>query len=108
MFPNIKQPEEIAVRMNGMWFNSLRQLITDEQLQDMLRNEKELFIKQATESDGGQGVFYYRFGEDFDEIIKKIKGDIIIQKKIKQKYLSGTFETNLMLSRSLFLHLPDM
>lgn len=104
MFPNIKQPEEIAVRMNGMWFNSLRQLITDEQLQDMLRNEKELFIKQATESDGGQGVFYYRFGEDFDEIIKKIKGDIIIQKKIKQHpYLSNLNDSSVNTIRVISL-----
>lgn len=36
----------------------------------MLEKEEELFVKQATESDGGQGVFYYEKDKDFDKIIK--------------------------------------
>ena len=84
LFSGIKQPEEFAVRMNNMWFDSSRQQITVKQLREMIENEKELFIKQATESDGGQGVFYYSQGKDFGAIIEKIKGDIIIQKAMKQ------------------------
>lgn len=87
LFPEVNQPEEFAVRMNGIWFDSLRKPLTEKQIKTRLKREDELFIKQATESDGGQGVFYYNKNKDFNNIIKKIKGDVIIQKAVKQHEL---------------------
>ena len=84
LFPNVMQPETVAFRMNDIWLNSSYNILTKENVLELVKRENGLFVKKATESDGGQGVYYYNTKCDFDSIISMINGDIIIQKSVKQ------------------------
>lgn len=84
LFPEIVQPEVFVYKMNGLWFDSSHNLISKADIDSMLKNERELFIKQATESDGGHGVFYYNRNQNFWSLVEKIEGDIVVQRAVKQ------------------------
>ena len=43
-----------------------------------------VFVKQATDSEGGHGVRYAQSRNDFHDAVSKIKGDIIIQEPLIQ------------------------
>lgn len=86
LFPDIKQPELIAMRMGNNWKDKNQQLITQEQLMNLVKQE-EVVVKQATCSEGGKGVFFLKGDEKnikLRKIINSISGDIVIQKSIKQ------------------------
>ena len=90
LFPEIKHPDTIAERMNNLWFSidrGIKKLSSYQEIVNIIKLEEELFIKQATESDGGQGVFYYNRKIDLEDIIGKISGDIVIQRPVKQHKL---------------------
>lgn len=87
LFEGVKQPETVAFRMNGMWFDHLRQKIEYEEVWRKLAEESEIFIKIATDSFGGHGVYYYSIPdakEDISEKIGQIREDIMIQRPVKQ------------------------
>ena len=90
LFPEIKQPDIVAVRMNNLWFSvdgGVKKLLPYQEIRNIVKPEEELFIKQATESDGGQGVFYYNREKKFEDIIRNIPGDIVIQRPVRQHKL---------------------
>ena len=83
IFNGIKQPETVVYRCGGFWYNSDNQIISVDEVKRIVLNEKELFVKEATESYGGMGVKYIcseseSFLEDFIGYAKSIKGDLII------------------------------
>lgn len=85
-FSNVKQPETILKRINNLWFNKEKDIVSIENVFSILQNESAFFIKEATNSEGGHGVSYVE-KYDYDkinQILTKIKGDLIIQKGIKQ------------------------
>ena len=89
LLPNIKQPEVFAYRINNYWYDSNMKIVSLDELYKVLTNECDLFIKKASDSAGGDGVFYLNAKENdprntFNEIIKRIDADIIIQRGIKQ------------------------
>ena len=86
-FKNVRHPDTVAVRMNGLWFDSDMALLDTDALQNKLEHEAAVFIKIATESDGGHGVFYLEnqdIGEKAMDILSRIHADVIIQRPVIQ------------------------
>ncbi len=89
LFAGLPQPRSIAFRCGGLWYSGTRDLISLEQLKEIILSEKELFAKAATTSCGGYGVSYITAekGNTFEQLeryLEKVKGDVIIQEAIKQ------------------------
>ena len=86
LFPDTKQPESIAYRMNNLWFLGNGLLSNYHDVRVLLMQEEEFFIKRAVDSDGGHGVTYINDNnrELIDDIIKDISKDLIIQKPVRQ------------------------
>lgn len=81
LWPGAQQPETIAVRIKGLWKQN-NQMSTIQEVIDSCMSEKEVVIKKATGSEGGEGVFFCS-GHNKDSIlhlINTINCDIIIQK----------------------------
>ena len=86
-FSDVKQPETVLLRMNDIWFDSKRYILTEEKVNDILTKEQNLFIKIATESDGGQGVRHFNNENDiqrFWDFVLATKSDIIVQRGVIQ------------------------
>lgn len=87
LFPDFIHPETIARRLNGYWIIKNKCLTVDE-VWDVLCGEKMLFIKPATDSCGGAGIVILEneslCKENFNESIKVLKGDIVIQRRVVQ------------------------
>ncbi len=85
IFSDVKQPVMIASRMNGIWFVN-KEIATLDYILELLEG-KEVFIKKATDSEGGDGVFYISPSMKITEIektIRKIETDIVIQEALIQ------------------------
>lgn len=92
MFQGIPQPKLVAYRLNDFWYiddKYVPQGISS--VFDALQNEKEVFVKRATDSGGGHGVRYLDCDgltfETFEELIRGFTGDIAIQRGITQHSL---------------------
>lgn len=83
MFTGVRQAEEVASRIGGMWFVGDYEPITRQQLDEILAVEPEIVVKKAQGSEGGRGVFFVK-GTDFADVEKKIRDDIVIQRPIVQ------------------------
>lgn len=85
-FYDVKQPETVAMRVNGIWFTGNQTVISKGELKDLLESEDEMFLKVATESDGGHGVYYFtrETAAQIGTKINSIESDIIIQRPIRQ------------------------
>lgn len=93
MFPNVKQPENVLTRMNGVWTDSEYKLVSDEEICSIVGGFDELVVKQANESVGGKAVFFVNgesIVDDFKKVCEKIKKDIVVQKVIKQHPVLST------------------
>ena len=89
MFQGIAQPKLVAYRLNYFWY-------IDDQIApngthdvyEILKNEKEVFVKRATDCGGGHGVKYLNCNgltfEEFDQLIADFPDDIAIQRGITQ------------------------
>ncbi len=83
MFLGIRQPEELACRINGLWFTGDFQQISRRELDLMLEKEPEIVVKKAMGSEGGKGVYFLK-GNGLSSVEGKIKDDIMIQKPMAQ------------------------
>ena len=86
LFPDIKQPDTILTRCNGFWYNN-ELILHNIAIVDVILSNCPCFIKLATESEGGKGVYYIdkeTNSEELIQLINKIKGDIIVQKALVQ------------------------
>lgn len=99
LFPDVLQPETIAMRCNETWIFD-NECVDNNTALSRLENCQcnEIVIKVATDSEGGHGVFFCKCGkaEEITNITKQIKGDIVIQKPLKQhEVLSGIFKNSI-------------
>ena len=86
-FPGVKQPEPIGYRINGLWYSENKELTGIESIKSSLASMDCAFVKAATDSCGGHGVFCIEgpnIQEQFENAIGKIPADIVIQKAIIQ------------------------
>lgn len=86
LFPGVKQPETILTRINGFWYQS-NHIINESKTTDIILSNTPCFIKIASESEGGKGVYY--IDKDYStsqisQILYQVKGDVIIQQAIIQ------------------------
>ena len=87
LFPDIPQVSSLVSRMGKLWYDEDHKIITLEKAQQIVGAESALFVKAATQSYGGMGVQYIH-GEDmvqqFMQTIKTMRGDIVVQRPIRQ------------------------
>lgn len=107
LFYGYKQPVKLADRKGMCWFVG-NQLVTLEQMLDVICEEPAVFIKCATASSGGNGVRFVDkkecedYRQQIKQIIEKIDVDIVIQKPIVQhKDLSKLNESSVNTMRIL-------
>ncbi len=82
-FPNVKQPETIAKKINGYWYID-KKIVGFQLVEKELESYSEFVVKIACESAGGNGVkFYRKVDSSFMEFEKNHK-DLIIQKTFTQ------------------------
>lgn len=84
IFPEVKRLRTIANRMNKIWYIENKPVAFEEVLEEI--KNKELFIKVATDSEGGAGGFYLPANSDTRKagsVIKKVDTDIVIQEVIQ-------------------------
>lgn len=89
IFHGIPMPMTICKRMNGIWLLGEDEVVSIERLDAIVSKEKSLFVKAATNSYGGAGVYYVsgEQGNIFEALLKVIDdmhGDIIVQKPLSQ------------------------
>ena len=113
LFAGLAMPETYLKRMNGMWFDSEGKVIDKEAVNAILRSRSSMFIKMATNSYGGKGV-YYLTNESGDavsrfwETVSGIKVDIVVQEALKQHpALARINESSVNTIRVLSLLKPD-
>jgi hypothetical protein len=83
MFINIRQAENIACRIRGLWFTGDCRQISREELDAIMAKEPEVVVKMATDSEGGKGVFFVK-GTEVNSVLPRIRDDIVIQRPLKQ------------------------
>lgn len=89
LFAGVPMPKMIAYRLNGFWYDESNLIIQESTILDTLKqNHLKCFIKKATESYGGKGVYYFDSSQDdlsvFIDIIHSVQGDLVVQKGIEQ------------------------
>lgn len=88
LFPDIPQPEMVLMRMNGFWYDGQQQKISAQDVSAILEKEQAVFVKMATRSTGGKGVYYFNrengsVAEQFAQQIK-FKTDLVVQRPMIQ------------------------
>lgn len=113
LFAGIAMPKTYLKRLNGIWFDAEGLPIGREAMDDLIRSRSSMFIKAATNSYGGKGV-YYVSGESGDavslfwEAVGRIKVDIVVQEALKQHpALARVNESSVNTIRALSLLRPD-
>lgn len=89
MFPNFKQPDTIIYRINNFWYNKDMKMLNQERMLEEIEKNDELFVKLATDSAGGKGVYFiddknHDIKNKFLNIVNSNKQDIVVQKRIQQ------------------------
>lgn len=86
LFPGVLQPDTILIRCNSFWYKD-ESIISDSEITDEILLNTPCFLKLATDSEGGKGVYYIDDSytkQDIVKLIDEIKGDIIVQKALIQ------------------------
>ena len=84
IFPNTEQPKTIVKRLNNIWYDDDNNIIDFKKAKEILKNRESYFMKKATESEGGHGVYYLTNISEFEDTIAQIENDCIIQVPLKQ------------------------
>lgn len=83
---SVKHPETIVHRINGFWFDSNMNMISYQEVKNIIADENSLFIKLSSSSCGGRGVTHISNENillEFEHAVKH-KHDIVIQREIRQ------------------------
>ena len=113
LFAGIAMPKTYLKRMNGMWFDAEGKVLDKEAVDALLQSCPSLFIKAATNSYGGKGVYFLTAETDdivsrFREITAGIKVDIVVQEALRQHpALARVNESSVNTIRVLSLLEPD-
>jgi hypothetical protein len=88
IFSGCKMPEILAYRLNGFWYDGMGYGENKEVIMEKVLASGSCFVKKATDSYGGKGVFFFdcktKNKKDFEELINSITSDIVIQKTLEQ------------------------
>lgn len=87
MFQDIALPKRIAYRLGTYWFDSTECLINFSEVLERVLKTKECFLKVATNSWGGEGVYYFNQKSGSKELIRiidSISSDLVIEEAIRQ------------------------
>jgi hypothetical protein len=87
LFSHIKLPEAVALKIGNTWLDSDFKVVSTKTIREKLRNEKEVVVKQATNSEGGYGVKFVNGAKLADVLFGKIaraKEDFVIQRPVRQ------------------------
>ncbi len=87
LFDGIKQPAPIVLRIGENWLDKNFELITFEKALEIIESEPAAVVKTAVNSEGGFGVTFLENdhkASDFRILVKKTRGDIVVQRPIKQ------------------------
>lgn len=86
LFPNVKQPRTVAMRVNGFWLNEKHQLISQDDLKQILDREESVVLKRATASAGGRGIYFFdkNIASEVVAVLPEISEDIMIQELFQQ------------------------
>lgn len=91
MFPGVRMPEIVAMRVNGFWCDAESNLLGEQEAKNMIMDAGCCFIKAATEAFGGKGVYYFDPQDmgmtGLENLLTKLCSDIVIQKEIKQSQI---------------------
>lgn len=84
IFPDIKQPKTVAYRINGLWYSDDCNLLSVNEVFERCK-KYDVFVKIATESEGGHGVYFVEKGNNnLSKLLSERNDDIIIQLALKQ------------------------
>ena len=86
LFPETKQPDTILIRSNGFWYKD-HSIISSVGIIEIILSNVPCFLKLATDSEGGKGVYYIDkncTSKEIGTLINKLTGDIIVQKPLVQ------------------------
>ena len=88
IFKGVKTPKMVAYRLNGFWYNSADEISSYEKSVESVMATEVCFIKKATQSYGGKGVFYFspktQTKDELLKILQSIPSDLVIQEGVKQ------------------------
>lgn len=85
--PDLNHINTIARNIKGYWYDHNFNLISDDELLELLKNYKEIVVKPSVNSAGGAGVLFIPTIKTKKEIIKlcgEFKDDFIIQESFVQ------------------------
>ena len=95
IFSDIKQPELVAKKVNGLIFINKNEVISEDELIDKLsRKGYDMIIKKSTDSCCGRNIAIIKNGLEITEInsiIAAFDGDYVIQKIVKQSSETAVF-----------------
>ena len=87
IFKGLSMPIAYALRKNEVWTNPQGDLLSSQEVLDIIRSHEEVVIKKATDSECGMGVFFVRgkdiTDDDFANYLS-IDTDLVIQEVVKQ------------------------
>ena len=113
LFAGIPQAKIIVYRSGGLWYDSSREMISKEKLEELISCESEIFVKKSTDSFGGKGVQYISAEKSmmysqFENAIKDISSDIVVQYPLRQhSALAAINESSVNTIRALSLLRED-
>lgn len=113
IFKGIKQPEFVVLRIGGLWYTPDMNIISNADVEELIKQQGEIFVKLANNSDGGKGVAFIRnennnILNDFNGFVKNTKSDIVVQKPLKQhKDIAAIHESSVNTIRIISLLSKD-
>lgn len=85
-FPEVKQPETVVRRINGIFYDESYRIISLNKAIDLCLNNKSLVIKPSVDTGGGKGIIFWERTDGVRELEMYLtsRENIIVQQKIIQ------------------------
>ena len=87
LFPHIRQPELIGMRVGGTWLDGNLAPVPFGRVKEAAAGEPELVVKRAVNSQGGYGVSFLdrkEAGAGLEALVRQIPCDLVIQRPVRQ------------------------
>lgn len=105
--PNAKFPEAIVHNVEGKWMDPSYNLISKEQVSEILQNSSNVIVKSSLDSFQGKGVAFFE-KTNIDELVKNYKKNFIVQKKfIQHKDISLLNESSVNVIRVISVFIDE-
>lgn len=91
LFPDIRQPKTILRQINGILLDDKYNVVTNNDLLNIVSKYDRIVIKEATFSVGGHGVYFWTSNEGKDKFLKKmsVSNNTIAQEFVTQHEVMG-------------------